>query len=291
MDETRKRRRRDRRDPHPPRMVLNDRDKAIIWTVYQCRVLRQDQLQALFFSSRAAAQRRLALLYHHGFLERQFLLVRPGIMNSPTLYLLDRRGEELLRAEYGMEEVSWNTSHNHVSSDFLDHALAINDVRIAITLACQESGYELLDWHSESQIKQDYDRVQVKSAQGRSRSVAVVPDSYFALATRFGNTHFFLELDRGTMTTRRFRDKVEAFLAYYRGGGYEKRYGARSLRVLTVTLSQRRLENLKAVTEEAGGTVWFWFGVLSDLTPETVLTQPVWQVATREGKAALIAPR
>lgn len=290
MGEQGKRRRRDQRDPHPPPVVLTERDKMIIWTVYRCRVLRQDQLQALFFGSRSAAQRRLALLYHHGFLAREFLLVRPGIMNSPTLYLLDKRGEELLRAELGVDDIDWNSSHNRVSSDFLEHALAINDVRVAVTLACRHQAYRLLDWHSETQIKQDYDRVPVKSGRGHTRSVAVVPDSYFALETPPGKTHFFLELDRGTMTTRRFRGKVEAYLAYYHSGGYQRRYGARSLRVLTVTLSERRLSNLKAVTEDAGGAVWFWFAVLDDLTPETVLSQPVWQVAGQTGRQPLIAP-
>lgn len=290
MDEPRKRRRRDRRDPNPPRLVLTDRDRAIIRAVHEYRALRQDQVQALFFGSRSAAQRRLALLYHHGYLARQFLLVQTGYMSSPSVYLLDRRGEELLRAEEGLDDVHWKSSHNQVSSDFLEHALAINDFRIAVTLASWQSGYALLEWRSETDLKQDYDRVTLPTVRGGSRSVAVVPDSYFALETPHGKTHFFLELDRGTMTTKRFKTKIDAYLAYYRSGGYERRYGARSLRVLTVTLGERRLESLKAVTEEAGGTVWFWFAALPDLTPEAVLTAPVWQVAGRAGCDVLISP-
>ena len=270
-------------------MVLTERDEHIIRAVYDYRVLRQDQVQALFFGSSSAAQRRLALLYHHGYLERQFLLVHTGFMTSPTVYLLDKRGEELLRVEFGLDEVHWKSSHNQVSYDFLEHALAINDFRIAVTLAARQPGYELLDWHSEAEIKQDYDRVNIQMTRGRNRNVAVVPDSYFALSTPYGSTHFLLELDRGTMTTKRFRTKVEAYMAYYRSGGYEKRYGARSLRMLTVTLSQRRLENLKAVTEEAGGTRWFWFGVLSELTPNAVFGESVWQVAGQQECVPLIA--
>lgn len=288
MDHKRKRRRRDRREPHPPRLVLTERDRAIIRAVHEYRVLRQDQVQALFFGSRSAAQRRLALLYHHGYLERQFLLVQTGFMSSPSVYLLDRRGEELLRAEVGLDDVHWKSSHNQVSSDFLEHALAINDFRIAVTLASRRSEYELLEWRSESDLKQDYDRVTLPTTRGGSRSVAVVPDSYFALATPHGKTHFFLELDRGTMTTKRFKTKIDAYLAYYRSGGYERRYGARSLRVLTVTLGERRLESLKVVTEEAGGTVWFWFAVLPELTPDTVLEGRVWQMAGKPGREPLI---
>lgn len=290
MDNSRKRRRRDRRDLNPPRLVLTARDKAIIRAVHEYRVLRQDQVQALFFGSRSAAQRRLALLYHHGFLERQFLLVQTGFMSSPSVYLLDRRGEELLRAEVGLDDVHWKSSHNQVGSDFLEHALAINDVRVAVTLAARQGDYDLLEWRSETDLKQDYDRVTLPAARGGSRSVAVVPDSYFALDTPHGKTHFFLELDRGTMTTKRFRTKIDAYLAYYRSGGYEQRYGARSLRMLTVTLGERRLESLKVVTEEAGGTVWFWFAVLPELTPDTVLEGRVWQVAGKPGREPLITP-
>jgi hypothetical protein len=282
----RQRRKRDQRDPQPPPMRLTERDKAIIETVYQYRVLRQDQVQALFFGSQTATQRRLALLYHHGFLARQFLLARGGILNSPTLYLLDRRGEELLRAERGIDDdVNWNPSHNRVSSDFLEHALAINDVRVAITLACRQPDFEVLEWHSETHLKQDYDYARLR---GRGRPVAVVPDSYFALRTPRGKAHFFLELDRGTMTTKRFQTKVDAFIAYYQSGGYEKRYGTRSLRVLTVTLSEARLASLKAVTEAAGGGGWFWFAVLSQLKAETVLSAPVWRVAGQDSYAQLI---
>lgn len=279
MTETRKRRRRDQRDANPPPMQLTDRDKEIIEAVYQYRVLRQDQVQALFFGSQAAAQRRLAHLYHHGFLERQFLLVKGGMMNSQILYLLDRRGEELLRAEGGLDDLQWKRSDNQVGQEFLEHTLAINQFRVNVTLACRQLGYELLLWHSESQLKQDYDRVTVRNPRGRNREVPIVPDSYFALQTPRGRTHFFLELDRGKMTTKRFQSKIEGYLAYYQTGAYQERYGARSLRVLTVALGEKRLENLKSVTEQAGGKTWFWFGVLSQLTPENVLSAPVWSVA------------
>jgi hypothetical protein len=234
-------------------MRLTERDRQIIEAVYLHRVLRQDQVQALFFGSKSAAQRRLALLYHHGYLARQFLPVRGGIMNSPILYLLDRRGAELLRAEYGYEEVRWHARDNKVGEDFLEHALAINDFRIAVCLASRHAGYRVLTWLGEAELKADYDRVAIRSASGRKRAVPVIPDSYFALDTPQGRAHFFLELDRGTMTTRRFRTKIEAYLAYYQGGGYQRRFGTRSLRVLTVTLGERRLENLKRVTGEAGG--------------------------------------
>jgi hypothetical protein len=71
MNDQPTRRKRNRRDLNPPPMILMERDKQIIQAIYHCCVLRQDQIHALFFgASKAASQRRLALLYHHGFLSR-----------------------------------------------------------------------------------------------------------------------------------------------------------------------------------------------------------------------------
>lgn len=286
MTNNRQRRRRDERDPTPPRMVLTERDTNIIEAVYDCRVLRQDQLELFFFGSKPAAQRRLALLFHHGYLDREFLPVRTGFMTSPVLYRLGRKGEELLRRERGLEDARWG-GNSRLSGEFLEHTLAINDFRLMVTKAADKQGLELLAWHSESRLKQDYDRVTVAGPRG-SRSVSVIPDSYFALQTPRGRTHFFLELDRGTMPTKRFRGKVEAYLAYYRSGGYQRRYQAKSLRVLTVTLSRARLASLSTVTKQAGGTVWFWFGVLPELTYKNILTEPVWTVVGSADLAPLV---
>jgi len=290
MKKMRQRRRRDERQSDPPVLHLTERDRQVIRAVSEYRVLSQDQVGRLFFGSQTPAQRRLAGLYDHGYLERQFLPVRGGIQQSPILYLLDRRGAELLRAEYGLETVRWQAKDNRVSTDFVEHLLGINEVRIAVTLACRELGYRVLTWLGEAELKADYDRVTLRASSGKRREVPVIPDSYFALETPRGKAHFFLELDRGTMTLKRFQTKVAAYQAYYRSGEYERRYGARSLRVLTVTLGERRLANLKATTEAAGGRGWFWFGLLEQMTADQVLDGTVWQVAGQEGERALIGP-
>jgi hypothetical protein len=51
---------------------------------------------------------------------------------------LDRRGAELLRVEMGYDDLSWHHSSKALGVDFLEHTLAINHVRIAITLAAKQ---------------------------------------------------------------------------------------------------------------------------------------------------------
>ncbi len=96
--------RRDRREKHPRPMQLTPRDIAIVQAIYQYRVLRQDQLERLFGRSRSVMQRVLVRLYQHRFVDRRFLPVFAG--SSPTLYVLDKKGAELLRTACGLDDLA-----------------------------------------------------------------------------------------------------------------------------------------------------------------------------------------
>ncbi len=288
MSGKRQRRRRDVRRKKAARLVLRERDVDIVEAVYRFRLLRQDQLQTLFFGSKTRAQVRLEKLYDHGFLDRKFLPVALGEGRSPTLYVLDRRGAELLRVERGYDDLSGYTTRRTLKTDFIEHTLAINDVMVAVTAACRQQAFTLEQWQTESQLKADYDRVTIADGRGKPQHVAVVPDSYFTIIANGRRYPFFLELDRGTMTLKRFKTKVEAYLAYINTGAYQKRYQTRSVRVLTVTLSAVRMANLKQATEAVGDTLWFWFGVLPTLKPETILTGAAWYQAGKREQQALI---
>src|SRR5258708_3953895 len=281
--------RRDRRDPQPRRMRLTERDAETILAVYNYRVLTLDQIHKLIFrdiQDTRWVQRSLARLYHHKLLARVFLPVITG--SSPTMYVLDRKGVELLHTHFGLEDLKWYPSSKTLKTMFLEHTIAINDFRISVTKACALHGYKLRAWVTESEVKAHIDRVTVRSKRGTSRKIPIVPDSYFILDTPKGRAHFFLELDRSTMPSKSFRSKVAGFIEYYKSGAYERQYKTKSLSVLTVTTSQRRLNNLKRVTEDEGGKDWFLFGVLDELTPEVVLTSPIWKPASQDNLVSLI---
>lgn len=279
---------RDTRRSDPMRIRLTERDIQIIQAVYEYRLLTPHQLRTLFFSSLKQAYARLAHLYHHGYLDRRFRGVHADKMNTPMLYVLDKRGAELLRVQQGIE-VEWSNDLKHVTPTFLEHALAINDVRVALAKACATTdGFRLVKWEGENDLKADYDRVTILSEKGRKLDISLIPDSYIVMETPKGTAHFFLELDRGTMTTKRFKTKILAYQAYYLSGAYQRRYETRSLRVLTVTLSNVRAENLRRGTETTGGKQRFWFTTLEQVTPQAILTAPIWQVATMTDLQALV---
>ena len=288
MEEKQPRRRpRYHRAASPPPLRLTDRDKRIIRAVHDFRVLRQDQIQTLFFGSRQTAQFRLAKLYHNGYLERRLLPVVGGAASSPTLYILDERGAAVLRSEFGID-VRPPKKDKRLGVKYLEHTTDINTVRVAVTVAARDHGYTLQVWHDDQTLSADCVRVEIPTAKGRSRRVSLIPDSYFVLAVPRGRTHFFVELDRGSMEVRRFKKKILAYLYYYQSGGYEKRYHTKSLRVLTVTTTPTRLGRLKEATEAAGGHEPFYFSTLEQVSPQSVLQEPIWRVSGIDGLHTLV---
>jgi hypothetical protein len=98
--------------------------------------------------------------------------------------------------------------------------------------------------------------------------------------------HFLLELDRATMSNPRWRTRIRAYLAYVNAGKYQVRYQTRSLRILTVTTTPERLENLRKTTLKAGGGDLFWFATLDQVSDTTILSSPIWRLATDERDSA-----
>lgn len=269
---------------NPRTFRFTSRDLAVMQAIYEYRVLSTHQVQSLFFSSPVKTRARLQLLYHHGFLERKFSGVYFDKMNTPILYLLDRRGAETLH-DAGILTKGWSSKSKQAGLFFLQHTLEVNTVRIAITKACQQLGFELVEWRSETDLKEGYDRVKVSTIE---QPVAVIPDAYFCIKTATNITHFFLELDRSTETGKVFKRKLLAYQVYCGSVLAKKRFGTTKFRVLTVTKSAARLRNLKQLAERVEGKNRFWFTTLPAITQDTVFNSLIWQVARRNEPTTLL---
>lgn len=274
---------------NPPRLRLTERDIKVILSVHEYRVLRRDQIQRLFFPSKNTANERLKRLYQHRFLQRRWLPIEYGQGMSQAIYLLDERGADMVAERLGVDrgDVSWRNAHNKVGSPFLEHALMVNDIRIAFTLAAQKQGYGIDKWIKEEELKASRDYVDITTASAARRRVAVIPDGYFILNIGDKRAHFFLEADRATEANKRWGQRVEAYKVYTRRR-YTERFGTRSLRILTVTTSEKRLANLKRTTESAEGGQMFWFTTIEQVQSDELLIAPIWQVAGQEGFSSLV---
>jgi hypothetical protein len=289
-------------------MVLTQRDKEILRQVYLFRLMTREQIERLLFppdqgqdhpTKTSRCRKRLKLLYQHGYLERFPVPSRAGLWAWQPVYRLGTKGADLVAKDLGTlagRLPYWGKGFDKdhrptsVSLIFMDHTLKINDIRITVTQVAQSQGYQIEKWLDETQLRSQEmrDYVTVTSGQGRSLKVAVIADAYFVLHLGDRRAHFFLELDQATMSSKRWKTRIQAYRAYTESGKYQQRYQTRSLRVLTVTTTPKRLVNLKKATESVGGDHLFWFTTLEQVTAGNVLSASIWQVAGQELAAALI---
>jgi hypothetical protein len=288
-----------------PDFQLTSRDVDVMQGIYTYRAMSTPQIDALFFAQDGESTRarrvssrclhRLKLLFHAGYLRRKEQAQTLSDGRKPLVYFLDRRGAQHLADLAGCQirDLDWDRQGHEVGSLFLDHLLLSNDVRVAVTVSARRQQYKLLDWRDELMLRrvQQREHITIPGADGKPQTVSLVPDGYFVLETEEARYHQFIEVDRATSTIvvgqagrRDWARKVAAYLAYFRSGAYQERYQTQSLRILTVTTSEKRLKHLKDVTEEAGGKSRFWFTTSDRVAATTVLTEPIWDVATREGK-------
>jgi hypothetical protein len=144
---------------------------------------------------------------------------------------------------------------------------------IAFQLACTGQGApRLIDQHEllpylpeETRAARDPFRcpVSVRIKDQRTPiTIGVAPDRLFSLAfDDHTRANFALELDRGTMDVKArrlvgkssFRRKLIGYWNLWQEGRHTERWGFKSFRVLTITPSPKRLENMIAAQQEIVG--------------------------------------
>ncbi len=248
-----------KRAPVVAPMQLTGRDRVIIQLVHRHRFLRSHQIVALMGDSPQQILRRLKLLYHHGYLERpraQLQYYERGGSKS-IAYGLGNKGGTCLTNELGIavHHDSWDEKNHVIGRVYLEHALLVADVMVAIELACWKRGFRLLYENQLGfQTEQQTFRWKVKIRDGMK--LGVVPDRVFALqypdqSDQSQRVYFFLEADRGTMPVVRrnllqtsFHRKLLSYEATWNQNIHRSRFGFNRFRVLTVTTSAPRVNSL-----------------------------------------------
>jgi hypothetical protein len=279
---------------NPPAIHLTERDRQVLVALYNFRVLTTPQIQKLYFPSKKGSKddtrfiscrRRLHKLYHNKFVERLRVPVLSGTGTRPLVHALKQLGAEVVAKSLDVGEINWKARDNKISPIVLDHLLEINDVRVAVELATRDSPFVLNEWLDERELK----RCQ-KGLRKPLVTFKKTPDGYFVIHNTKKKTKacFFLEVDRGTESGRsKVAGKIKAYQNYYFGGQYTKDFGTKSLRVLFVVNSRKRLENLlkNVVARISKGNI-FWFSVMGEVAEKNILTDLVWQT-TPKGQQAL----
>jgi hypothetical protein len=237
-------------------MRLTERDHGMLKCFDLHRFLRSDHITSLLPGSRQQTLRRLQRLYHHGYLDRprcQIDYYHRGGSRS-IAYGLGNKGAGWLKRELSLpfHQLDW-PKKNRVARLFLEHALLISDVMVAVELACRKHNNAQLLMPDDIQRDPFRWTVKINSRQ----TCGVIPDRVFGLkftdkAGRKQQVWFFLEADCGTMPIRRsnpeqssFYRKLLAYEATWTQNIHGTKLGIHRFRVLTVTSGAERLNALR----------------------------------------------
>jgi hypothetical protein len=269
------------REANPKRFVLTKRDKDVIASVNQYRLLSQSQIQRLHFPSRNTTQDRLLHLWQHIYLRR---LYTNGFVTGEALYTLDRRGIELLQAERGLSKDQVHAYKGKIVNPLsLDHTLALADIRIDAELSARRHGLQIAAWLDDLATKASYDRVPIEN-----HSVPIIPDGYFTVIDEGGTFHFLLEYDAGTEGLTTIERKFRAYQLYLESGRCEKRYGTNKVRVLFIIKKPgRRLDNVRRTAKNLPLSFHFWISHKQAIADD-FFTAPVWFSGQKEAPAPLL---
>lgn len=217
------------------------------------------------------------------------------------VYGLAKKGAGLLQGKLALpfKRFDWS-GKNKVTRLFLEHALLISDVMVAIEHAVrQHTNVRLLrvDDLATSPTRTPF---QWKVEIDRNRLLGVIPDYVFGLeylkpSSAPKRVWFCLEADRGTMPILRgnpnlssFRRKLMAYAATWSQRIHE-RLGIERFRVLTVTTHPDRLPSMKrACQSQPRGHGLFLLTTADALRNEPDILTHAWQLCWEGRTSTLI---
>lgn len=281
-----------KRSPEIPPLRLTSRDGEILKCLQRHRFLRSDHITALIGGSRQQVLRRLQLLFHHGYLERPRCQIDYYQSGSHRIaYGLGNKGAAWLKRELSLQfhQLDWKPK-SRVGRLFLEHALLVSDIMVAVELACRNRKEIRLLSADDLRIPNMREPFQWKVDIGQRQKCGVIPDRVFGLEANGKQCWYFLEADRDTMPINRsdldrtsFQRKLLAYEATWSQNLHRTRFGWQRFRVLTVTTSSQRVEGIiEACQGLAHGHGLFLFTDLASLSAhDDILTLP-WQTGKSE---------
>jgi len=250
----------------PPSFLITSRDIEIIRQVARHRFLSSLHISDLLAAPHKKVCDRLTFLFHGTYLDRprgQRERYRDGGGSERMVYALANRGAQLLIEHdgYGRTDIDWSRKNREATTRFIQHTLAIADVRVGLVRAIRERpGFELLEPQqliaamppSTQALKNPWLWRANVQWNDTLKEISLLPDYAFGIIFPDGKRRCFLvEADRGTMPIDRSNleqtSMLRKFLAYTAGKRaklHQKQFDWKAFRVLIMTSTPERVENL-----------------------------------------------
>jgi len=268
----------------------------ILSHVARHRFLSSQHLARLDGGSEQNLLRCLRVLFDHQYLDRPYtqLAHLPIAGPRPMVYGLGRRGAQSLR-DHGVhaDASDWTERNKRAGSKFIEHTLAIANFMVGLEIDCRERGNITLLYEREilanaperTQKSREPLRLVVPGLSNKMGVSSVIADGLFGLTFPDETAaYFLLEVDRGSMPVVRsnfdrtsFNRKLLVYWEAWKKKLHVEQFGVSQIRVLTITESPKRVENMLRAVDEitAGkGSNFFLFApreLLVDISPLDVV--------------------
>jgi hypothetical protein len=231
---------------------VTERDLELLRALREYRLLTTAHLRDLFFSShrtpvasKQACHRTLNRLSSYRLISAT-KRGQGGIGGGglASVWMLGAAGERLLRHIEGhgdqRRKPRFDPSHT-----FFDHTLEVADAAVRLVQASRAGHFELLEIRGEPR--------NWRSFPGAVGGVRIVkPDLAVVTASGDYEDHWFIEVDRGTESTKTLIKKCHVYTDYQRSGIEQQRSGVYP-RVLWLLPTKRRVELLRGAIEKERG--------------------------------------
>jgi Replication-relaxation len=199
---------------------LTEQDRQLIGLLAVAHLASGGQLKRVCRAGRSIGdtashdrqtRRRLARLVEFGVLSRlarRIGGVRAG--SSGFVYTLAPAGQRLSARWRGGAAARGRRPHEP-GARFVDHRLAVTELYVALLEAHEGGGVDLLDFQAEPDSWRPF-------AGAWGRVELLKPDAFARLTTTSGELLWFIEVDRGTVSSATIRRQLSSYLAYWRGG-------------------------------------------------------------------------
>jgi DNA-binding HxlR family transcriptional regulator len=263
-----------KRAKKPPAFQMTERDIELVRALAKYRYLLIDQIDWLFpDSSKDKLTRRLNLLFHHGYLNREKL----AEVGNQYIYGMREKGARLLSEhdDVTRDKIAWKRHQNQVKPAHIRHLLDVNSAVIAFDVGLTEAlKNREIDQYlvRPGSPKSDTLSVIVRDRDGARKTASVVPDGILGIKFNSGEIGiFFIEVERGTIPPNRWENKIAIYREYARSEDLLEKFRTKWFIVLTITSTEQKLRSRAKSTVLAGGKRAFWYTTADRISPDTVL--------------------
>ena len=297
-----------------PGPVITDRDRDVLRSLMEYRLLTTQQVQRLHFPSVQTALRRLRRLEIENLLQRH----RSNALPTYAVTLTPRGAAVLRNGDDGTQACRGSAARTArlPGEFFLKHMLAVNDFRIALQLdARRRQDVQLLGAIADTVRSAAGPAVQPRAALAetvafegeRGERLLHVPDLAFALRRDGRQALFLVEVDRGTEVVGDPKRGVGLFVRFYLRalltGGFQGlgarlggENGFKGFRVLVLTTSKARVEAIRArwgtlPVEPEVAKKFIWLSTNDALGGDSLLEHQWVSLDHRDDQRYVIAPQ